>query len=139
MNSLPPLRCPPTRDGIGRLLVGECVDEPLVVGVVSSVEGWNSKGGKTLTEICSGLDRLTRRRPFPASILEGGVIVDAVSSPPLRGDCIGKTNAGRGSREAGSDDGPAKTSEPIKSSRGRARGELGSRGENTSAMTPDLV
>ena len=117
--------------------MGECVEEPLVVGVISSVEGWSLNGGTALMEICSGFDRLTRRRPFPASKLVADVNVDVVSSPLLPGDCKGKMNAGRGSRVVGINGRPTKTLEPIRSSRCRAR-ELGSRGGNTSAMAPAL-
>lgn len=89
MNSLPFLRCPLECVGVG--FDGEPVELLSFSGGVLALEEWNSKGGRGLTGMRGGLDRLECIRPRPKSGCEGRAGVSDLSA------CIGKTNGGFGS------------------------------------------
>ena len=132
INSLPPLRCPPERVEIGRLLVGELVALPLLWEAPSVTEGLNSKAGKPWRDICCGLERCPGRRALIVLSPTLPVLDGDASIPSLAGR-IGKAKAGLGSGARGVRGDARKTSAPIDSMDGEDM-LCKWRGNETSAM-----
>ena len=132
INSLPPLRCPPGRADMARLLVGELVALPLLWEALSVREGLNSKAGKLWREICCGLEGCRGRRALIV-LSPTELVLDGDASLASWGGRIGKTKAGFGSGTRGVRGDARKTSVPMDSTEGEDM-LCRWRGDETSAM-----